>query len=54
MRAVVLRSHGGPDVLQFEDVASPVIGEQDILVTVAATALNRADVLQRMGLYPKP
>jgi len=54
MRAVVLRSHGGPEVLQFEDVASPVIGEQDILVTVAATALNRADLLQRMGFYPNP
>ena len=54
MRAVVLRSHGGPDVLQFEDVASPYIGEQDILVTVAATALNRADLLQRMGFYPNP
>lgn len=54
MRAVVLRSHGGPAVLQFEDVASPIIGEQDILVTVAATALNRADLLQRMGFYPNP
>jgi putative PIG3 family NAD(P)H quinone oxidoreductase len=54
MRAVVLRSHGGPDVLQFEDVASPIIGEQDVLVTVAATALNRADLLQRMGFYPNP
>ena len=54
MRAVVLREHGGPDVLQFEDVASPVIGEQDILVIVAATALNRADLLQRMGFYPNP
>ena len=54
MRAVVLREHGGPDVLQFEDVASPVIAEQDILVTVAATALNRADLLQRMGFYPNP
>ena len=54
MRAVVLREHGGPEVLQFEDVASPVIGEQDILVTVAATALNRADLLQRMGFYPNP
>lgn len=54
MRAVVLRSHGGPEVLQFEDVASPIIGEQDILVTVAATALNSADLLQRMGFYPNP
>jgi len=54
MRAVVLRSHGGPEVLQFEDVALPIIGEQDILVTVAATALNRADLLQRLGFYPNP
>lgn len=54
MRAIVLRSHGGPEVLQFEDVASPIIGEQDILVTVAATALNRADLLQRLGFYPNP
>ena len=54
MRAVVLRAHGGPEVLTFEDVAPPECGEQDILVTVAATALNRADLLQRMGFYPNP
>ena len=54
MRAVVLRAHGGPEVLTFEDVASPICGEQDIVVTVAATALNRADLLQRMGFYPNP
>ena len=54
MRAVVLRAHGGPEVLTFEDVASPACGEQDIVVTVAATALNRADLLQRMGFYPNP
>jgi putative PIG3 family NAD(P)H quinone oxidoreductase len=35
-------------------VASPECGEQDIVVTVAATALNRADLLQRMGFYPNP
>lgn len=54
MKAVVLRSHGGLEALQFEDVASPVMGEYDILVSVAATALNRADLLQRMGFYPDP
>ena len=54
MRAVVLRAHGGPEVLTFEDVASPECGEQDIVVSVAATALNRADLLQRMGFYPNP
>jgi putative PIG3 family NAD(P)H quinone oxidoreductase len=54
MKAVVLRSHGGTEVLQFEDIPSPVPGDYDIVVTVHATALNRADLLQRMGLYPNP
>lgn len=54
MKAVVLRSFGGPEVLTFEDVASPTCGAEEILVTVAATALNRADLLQRMGMYPNP
>lgn len=54
MKAVVLREHGGPEVLQIEDVPSPTFGEEDILVSVAATALNRADLLQRMGFYPNP
>jgi putative PIG3 family NAD(P)H quinone oxidoreductase len=54
MKAVVLREHGGPEVLQIEDVPSPICGAEDILVSVAATALNRADLLQRMGFYPNP
>jgi putative PIG3 family NAD(P)H quinone oxidoreductase len=54
MKAVVLRAHGGTEVLQFEDIPSPVPGDDEIVVTVHATALNRADLLQRMGLYPNP
>ena len=54
MKAVVLHSFGGPEVLQIEDIASPVCGAEEILVSVAATALNRADLLQRMGMYPNP
>jgi putative PIG3 family NAD(P)H quinone oxidoreductase len=54
MRAVVLREFGGPEVLQFEEVADPVPGPEEILVDVAATALNRADLLHRRGLYPDP
>lgn len=54
MRAVVLHSHGGPEVLTIEVVADPVPGPDEVLVQVAATALNRADLLQRMGLYPDP
>lgn len=54
MRAVVLRSHGGPEVLGIEEVDDPRPGPEDVVVDVAATALNRADLLQRMGLYPDP
>lgn len=54
MRAVVLRSHGGPEVLEIQDVEAPVPGNDDISVDIVATALNRADLLQRMGLYPNP
>jgi putative PIG3 family NAD(P)H quinone oxidoreductase len=54
MRAVVLESHGGPEVLTIRDVPEPTVGPEEVLVDVAATALNRADVLQRMGLYPGP
>jgi putative PIG3 family NAD(P)H quinone oxidoreductase len=54
MRAVVLHSYGGPEVLSVEEVPDPVPGPDEVLVHVAATALNRADLLQRMGLYPDP
>jgi putative PIG3 family NAD(P)H quinone oxidoreductase len=54
MRAVVLRSYGGPEVLTIEEVPDPEPGPGEILVDVSHTALNRADVLQRMGLYPDP
>lgn len=54
MRAIVLRSHGGPEVLAFEDIAVPMPQSDEIRVRVRATALNRADLLQRMGFYPNP
>jgi putative PIG3 family NAD(P)H quinone oxidoreductase len=54
MRAVVLHSHGGPEVLTIEETADPVPGPDEVLVDIAATALNRADLLQRMGMYPDP
>jgi putative PIG3 family NAD(P)H quinone oxidoreductase len=54
MRAVVLHSHGGPEVLTIDEVADPVPGPDEVVVAVAATALNRADLLQRMGFYPDP
>jgi putative PIG3 family NAD(P)H quinone oxidoreductase len=54
MRAVVLRSHGGPEVLTIEEVDDPTPGADDIVVDVEHTAINRADILQRMGMYPDP
>jgi len=54
MRAVVLRSHGGPEVLTIEEVPDLEPGRDEILVQVEHTAINRADVLQRMGMYPDP
>jgi putative PIG3 family NAD(P)H quinone oxidoreductase len=54
VRAVVLRTHGGPEVLTIEDVPPPVPGPDEVLVEVHHTAVNRADVLQRVGRYPDP
>ena len=54
MRAVVLRSHGGPDSLTIEEAPDPVCGPEDVVVRIRATALNRADLLQVMGMYPNP
>jgi len=54
VRAVVLHSHGGPEVLTLEEVEEPVMGPEEVLVDISTTALNRADLLQRMGLYPSP
>jgi NADPH:quinone reductase len=54
MRAVVLESYGDPDVLVLREVPDPVPGPEEVLVQVTGTALNRADLLQRRGLYPGP
>lgn len=54
MRAVVLHEHGGPEVLSVEEVDDPVAGPGELVVRVEHTALNRADLLQRMGLYADP
>ncbi|MCU1348143.1 MAG: Phthiocerol/phenolphthiocerol synthesis polyketide synthase type PpsC [Acidobacteria bacterium] len=54
MRAVVLDSFGDENVLRIADVAPPLMGPRDLRIAVHATALNRADLLQRQGLYPPP
>ncbi|ONK65974.1 uncharacterized protein A4U43_C06F2890 [Asparagus officinalis] len=54
MKAVVITSYGDPEVLQLQEVDDPVVGDGDVLIEVAATALNRADCVQRKGSYPPP
>ena len=54
MRAITLPSPGDADALVPADVPDAVAGPGEVLVEVAATAVNRADVMQRMGLYDPP
>jgi len=51
---VTIPSYGGPEVLAIQDVPDPVPDAGQVLVRVRATALNRADIMQRMGRYPAP
>ena len=54
MKAVRYHEHGGPEKLIYEDVPDPTPGLGEILVKVAATALNRQDTRQRIGGTPPP
>lgn len=54
MRAITLPSPGDADALVLADVPDAVAGLGEVLVEVTATAVNRADVMQRMGLYDPP
>src|SRR5688500_18938089 len=55
MKAVVITAQGGPEVLEVRDVEPPELSTPNsIRVKVRAASLNRADLLQRRGLYPAP
>ena len=54
MYVAVITEPGGPDVMQIMEIEDPVPGPEDVLVDVKASALNRADMLQRQGGYPAP
>ncbi|MBN1091177.1 NAD(P)H-quinone oxidoreductase [Blastococcus sp. TML/M2B] len=54
MRAVTISEPGSPDVLGWSEVPDPVAGPGEVVVDVAATAVNRADLMQRQGFYPPP
>lgn len=54
MRAVRITTPGGPEVLEMGEVDRPEPGPDQILVRVRAAGVNRAELLQRRGLYPAP
>jgi putative PIG3 family NAD(P)H quinone oxidoreductase len=54
MRAVVIQEPGEPDVLQLSEVPDPVPAPGEVLVDITAAGVNRADLMQRRGLYPPP
>jgi len=54
MRAVIASEPGGPEVLTLTELPDPVPGPGEVVIDVAATAVNRADTLQRQGKYPPP
>ena len=54
MRAVIAPDPGGPDALVVADVPDPQPGPGEVVIDLTATAVNRADTLQRQGFYPPP
>ncbi len=54
MRAIVIRKPGGPEVLEWQEVPDPEPAKGEVLVEVAASAVNRADLMQRQGFYDPP
>jgi putative NAD(P)H quinone oxidoreductase, PIG3 family len=54
MKAILFDAPGSPDVLRYDDAPDPIPGADEVLVRVRATAVNRADLLQRRGVYAPP
>jgi putative PIG3 family NAD(P)H quinone oxidoreductase len=54
MHAVVITEPGEPEVLRWLEVPDPVPGPGEVVIDIAASGVNRADLMQRQGLYPPP
>ena len=54
MYAITVREPGGPEVLEWTEAPDPVAGPGEVVLDVVASAVNRADLLQRQGHYPPP
>jgi NADPH:quinone reductase-like Zn-dependent oxidoreductase len=53
MRAIVITEPGGPEVLQIQEVADPVPGDQEVLIAVKAFGVNHAETHMRKGEWPE-
>ena len=54
MRAITIENYGGPEMMRIEEVDTPEPGPDQVRVSVMATSVNRADIVQRQGNYPPP
>ena len=54
MKAIEITTYGAPEVLCLAERPEPIAGAGELLIRVAASGVNRPDVLQRKGLYPVP
>ena len=54
MKAILLDGFGGPEVLKLGEASAPAAGPGRVLIRVAATSVNRPDLIQRQGHYPPP
>ncbi len=54
MHAITVDEPGGPEVLQWTKVPDPTPGPTEVIIEIAAAGVNRADLLQRQGMYPPP
>lgn len=54
MKAIQIDGFGGPEVLKLQEFEDPVAGEGEVVIRVAASAVNRADAMQRQGKYNPP
>ena len=54
MKAITLSDFGGPEMMRFTEVETPAPGDNQVLIRVKATSVNRPDIIQRQGNYPAP
>ena len=51
MKAVQIEEFGGPEVLKTEEIPTPEAGEDEVLIELRASGVNRSDILARIGSY---